>query len=205
MTIDRRCLLRDGLMLGIALGGPGAVWARVARGDIGGATARQRTLLKAVADLVIPRTATASASQVGVPAFVEIALEHALDGSVEASAPAGIQGTAETGPRARGGIWLLGATEQLLDRQAGGDFAAALPALQHDALAAVDAAAFAPGGEHSPWHKIKDLIVIGYYTSEVGGSKELRYELVPGRWDPDLPLPVDNRSWSSDWAARDFG
>ena len=53
--------------------------------------------------------------------------------------------------------------------------------------------------------EIKALILTGYYTSEVGASRELQYELVPGRWDPNLPLPAHNRSWSSDWTAVDFG
>lgn len=72
-------------------------------------------------------------------------------------------------------------------------------------LEAYDAAAFAPDQKDHPWKKIKALILTGYYTSEVGASRELQYELVPGRFDPDLPLPADNRSWSSDWTAVDFG
>ena len=38
------------------------------------------------------------------------------------------------------------------------------------------------------WPTIKGLILIGYYTSEIGASQELRYVLVPGRFDPDVKL-----------------
>jgi hypothetical protein len=47
-----------------------------------------------------------------------------------------------------------------------------------------------------PWHTIKNLILIGYYTSEVGGSQELQYELVPTRFDPDLPMTSATRAYS---------
>ena len=72
-------------------------------------------------------------------------------------------------------------------------------------LAKLDGEAFAEGAQDHPWKVIKGLILTGYYTSEVGGSKELRYELVPGRWDPDLPLKPTDRAFSSDWTAVDFG
>jgi hypothetical protein len=55
-----------------------------------------------------------------------------------------------------------------------------------------------------PWHTIKNLILIGYYTSEVGGSQELQYELVPTRFDPDLPMTSATRLFD-DWTAIDFG
>lgn len=72
-------------------------------------------------------------------------------------------------------------------------------------LAALDAAAFAPDAPPSPWKAIKGLILTGYYTSEVGGSVELNYELVPGAWRPDIPLEPGQRAYSSDWTAVDFG
>lgn len=184
MTIDRRRLLGAGLAIGAALAGPMAIWGCVSEGEAGEATERQRAILAVVSDLAIPRTDTPSASDVGVPAFVEVALKHELGG---------------------GNIAMLAAIETLLDAQADGDFMRAKPPCRRTAAAAVDAAAFTAGGEASPWHRIKDLIVIGYYTSEVGASKELQYELVPGRWDPDLPITANNRAWSSDWTARDFG
>jgi len=53
--------------------------------------------------------------------------------------------------------------------------------------------------------KVKGLILTGYYTSEVGGARELRYELVPGRYDPKVPITPETRAWSSDWTAVDFG
>jgi hypothetical protein len=36
------------------------------------------------------------------------------------------------------------------------------------------------------WRVVKLAIVTGYYTSELGGSEELAYNLVPGRYEPDI-------------------
>ena len=73
------------------------------------------------------------------------------------------------------------------------------------ALAAIDSEAFASRDSVSPWKPLKALILTGYYTSEAGASQELRYELVPGRYDPDIPLAPTDRAWSSDWTAVEFG
>lgn len=201
MTIDRRNLLRSGLAFGMAAIGPMSIWGCVARGERSAATQRQIDLLAAVGDLVFPQDDMPAASALGVHDFVALALQHGLDGTLAADAPVG-----EYRPRPHlDGLWLLDDFAALLDGQAGGDFATAPAERQQAVLTAVDKAAFAPGGEASPWHVVKDLIVIGYCTSEAGGSRYLQYELVPGRWDPDLPLPADNRAWSSDWTARDFG
>ena len=53
--------------------------------------------------------------------------------------------------------------------------------------------------------KIRGWILLGYYTSEPGATKELRYELVPGRFDPDVPVTADTRSYSSDWLGVALG
>ena len=36
--------------------------------------------------------------------------------------------------------------------------------------------------------------MVGYYTSEAGASKELIYDLVPGRFDPDIPVTAATRA-----------
>ena len=105
----------------------------------------------------------------------------------------------------RGGFPVLEEVARDLNRAASGDFLSLKPDRQHSILAAYDAEAFGGERRDHPWKKIKALILTGYYTSEVGASRELQYELVPGRWEPDLPLPPNNRSWSSDWTAVDFG
>ena len=48
-----------------------------------------------------------------------------------------------------------------------------------------------------PWfHTMKELTLVGYYTSEIGATQELQYEHVPGRWVPCAPLDEIGRTWA---------
>jgi len=167
-------------------------------------TDRQRKLIGDVSQLVIPATDTPGAGDIGVGDFVILALVHGLEGSrspASATAMPNLSGYS----RPDGSLRYLDWLEDELDRRAGGDFPGARPAAREAALRALDTEAFAESAAGHPWRTIKALILTGYYTSEVGGSQELRYELVPGRWDADLPAAPDARAFSSDWTAVDFG
>lgn len=167
-------------------------------------TARQAALLRQVSQLVIPRTATAGAGDVGTGAFVSLALAHGLKGTRAPVKDAPTGWPLRADGSLRHDLWL----QQELNRRADGDFMAQTPARRHALLAALDAEAFPAGpppAQPSPWRAIKALILTGYYTSEEGGSKELRYVPVPGRWDNDIPLKKGDRAFSSDWTAVDFG
>lgn len=167
-------------------------------------TATQRRLIDLVSQLVLPRTDTPGAGEVGTGAFVVLALAHGLE---EARKPLPLNADAALlrWRRSDGSLDHLGWLGAELDRRGGGDFLSLTAPEQHDALAALDAAAYAPEVQQHPWRTLKTLILTGYYTSEIGGSQELRFELVPGRYDPDLPLQPGDRAWSSDWTAVDFG
>ena len=36
--------------------------------------------------------------------------------------------------------------------------------------------------------RLRDLVVLGYFTSEQGATKALRYLPVPGKFESDLPV-----------------
>ncbi|NWK98705.1 twin-arginine translocation pathway signal [Sphingobium lactosutens] len=197
---DRRQVLGGAVVLSALAGIPLYAWNREREGrDGAGATDSEKLLLARLSDLVVPATGTPGAVAVGVPAFVELALLHGLEDTASEDS-----GKVKMGGD-RGGLPLLEEVKKGLNRHADAPFLTLSPERQHIALESYDAEAFAPEQKDHPWKKIKGLILTGYYTSEVGASRELQYELVPGRYDPDLPLPVNNRSWSSDWTAVDFG
>lgn len=199
---SRRELLEGAGLLAMVLGLPALAVKLSGLDPAEAPSARQQALLREVAQIVIPRTDTPGAGDVGAGAFVALALAHGLDGTRDA-APDG------PGPRRADGsldhaAWL----ERELDRRANGSFLAMPAEERHATLAALDAEAFPAGPpprDPSPWRAIKGLILTGYYTSQAGGSEELRYQLVPGRWEPDLPLSPGDRAWSSDWTAVEFG
>jgi hypothetical protein len=137
-------------------------------------------MLQIVGEILIPATDTAGAGAAEVAAFATLAVGH------------GVRGAPPD---------LLDRLLAELDRQIGAAFLLAPFAAQKSTLEALDAATYAPGAPGgSAWPLAKTLILIGYYTSEVGGSQELEYDLVPGRFDADIPVGKDTRALSNDWS-----
>ena len=201
---DRREFLRASALLAAVAGLPLSACSTDGLDPAEAPSRQQREMLSAVAQLVIPRTDTPGAGDVGTGDFVILALAHGLEGS-RAKVP-GSAGADQLRHRRRDGsldhlTWL----EWQLNNRSGGNWQGKEAAARSEALAMLDAEAFAEGVRDHPWRTIKGLILTGYYTSEVGGSQELRFELVPGRFDPDLPVTPETRAWSSDWTAVDFG
>lgn len=161
-------------------------------------------LLREVAQLVLPRTATAGAGEVGVGAFVLLGLAHGLE-ETHAPVPEAARTRVAGHVGSDGRLDYAGWLDATLNARAGGRFLAQPPARRHAVLAALDAEAFAADAGWQPWIAIKKLILLGYYTSETGGSKELQYVHVPGRFDPDVPLKPTDAAFSSDWTGVDFG
>ena len=201
---NRRDFIGGAALLALALGVPLAAVRMSSLDPADAPTEAQRTLLREVSQLVLPRTGTPGAGEVGVGDFVALALAHGLEKSRQP-----LDGNAD--PRLlrfRRGDGSLDHVTWLaaeLERRAGMDFLMAAPDARVAALTALDAEAFGPEVKTHPWRTLKALILTGYYTSEVGGAQELGFELVPGRFDPDLPLQPGDRAWSSDWTAVDFG
>jgi hypothetical protein len=44
---------------------------------------------------------------------------------------------------------------------------------------------------------MKELTLLGYFTSEIGYTKAMRYVESPGRFDPDVPYAPGDKSWAS--------
>ncbi len=187
-TPSRRDVLLS--MTAVAVGmtlSPAQIWAAAQDAKIKPTAAR--ALLDDLCDAVIPATNTAGARAAGVGAFIELAATHGMNDTSEA---------------------LLSKFATALDEFAGGSYLQLSEERRRALLADIDARAFAkPADDTLPealreWPKLKGLIIIGYYTSEIGGSQELRYVLVPGRFVPDVPLQPGDRAWSSDWTGVKF-
>lgn len=58
-----------------------------------------------------------------------------------------------------------------------------------------DAGDFDP--EDPPFFRmLKELVIVGYYTSEVGATEELQTNVVPGYYDGAVPYEEVGRAWS---------
>jgi len=184
----REALLNSAaLALGMALS-PAQIWA-AAKDPARQNTTPARALLDDLCDAVIPATDTPGARAAGIGAFVEKAVAH------------GLRGAHET---------LLTTFAAALDALSEGEYLQQSEERRRALLADIDARAFANAQDDAlpealrQWPVLKALIVVGYYTSEIGGSQELRYLLTPGRFDPDVRLKPGDRAWSSDWTGVKF-
>lgn len=56
-----------------------------------------------------------------------------------------------------------------------------------------------PAGDRPPhyFRLMKELALLGYFTSEIGCTRAMRYSETPGRFDPCAPLAPGDTSWAS--------
>ena len=202
---NRRDFMNAAALVALVIGVPSGVAVLSTAADEDAPSDRQRLMMREVAGAVLPRTDTPGADEAGVGDFVILALAHGLDGTRDPAASAELPYAFPEYRRSDGTLRYLDWLERTLDRRVNGDWLGKPPERRNAALAALDAEAFGEGAEDSPWKKIKALVLTGYYTSEIGASRELQYELVPGRYDPAVPLPPDARAFSSDWTGVEFG
>ena len=75
---------------------------------------------------------------------------------------------------------------------------AALSAKQQSVLVEKLHTAQAPfsDADAGAWRYFISLVVLAYYTSEVGATQELSYLAVPGGYDGDTPFSEVGRAWS---------
>jgi len=173
-VLDRRALLAGAIALvgGTLAGFPAELLAQAPAAQARFFTTAQFAILDAVVDIIIPRTDTPGARDAGVAAFIDGMMtrwaspEHKLQ---------------------------YAALIDDIDRQAGGLIALAGPA-RIEAVRVYDAAAFAVWNE--TYQKFKELVLTAYYWSEAGATRELRYELAPGAWEPRVPLTPATRAWA---------
>jgi hypothetical protein len=82
---------------------------------------------------------------------------------------------------------LLERVHKQLNNASGGDFIKLSVARAARLLGELDRSSFAdvrpaPDSVAAAWRHLKSAIVAGYYTSEIGASKDLIYEPVPGKF-----------------------
>jgi hypothetical protein len=56
----------------------------------------------------------------------------------------------------------------------------------------------APGSDEPPhyFRMMKELALLGYFTSEIGYTRAMRYQETPGRFEPCVPHTTGDKSWA---------
>jgi hypothetical protein len=73
---------------------------------------------------------------------------------------------------------------------------AVLEALDREQKAAMDARTDDDAPAHY-FRMMKELALLGYFTSEIGYTQAMRYVEAPGRYDPCVPYTPGQTSWAS--------
>ena len=126
--------------------------------------------LAVISDIIIPETDTPSASQAGVPGYIQYYLADFLTPAASKEFIRDVDSLFSTD------VFLTLPSEvqmqrvQELDESLGTD------------------------NELVAYRKLKELIVIGYYTSQVGATQALRYDPIPGPYK-EIKLAEVGRAW----------
>ena len=203
--INRREAIRrvSALLGGIALVSETALLEACTRDRTAGATATSFTpndvaFLDEVADTILPETSTPGAKAAQCGAFMALMVTDTYDDREQQVFRNGLQ-QLETACRQMHKTGFMAATPEqrlALLAQIDKDQKAYMDDREAKQAAATDAA---PAPETPPhyFRMMKELTLLGYFTSEIGYRKAMRYVEAPGRFDPCAPYKPGETSWAS--------
>jgi glucoside 3-dehydrogenase (cytochrome c) hitch-hiker subunit len=190
--IDRReALRRAALLLGGALSAStiaGVLAGCEARRTSDGAwtpralTSGQLELVATIAEHILPETDTPGARAALVHRFIDAMLADSYTADERQHFVAGLADVDARAQRSSGRAFLRCATPEQR---------AVLDQLDREAFAATPDRGVAPF-----FRTMKELTLVGYYTSEIGATRELRHAPVPGRFEGCVPLDQIGRAWA---------
>ena len=216
-TIDRReALRRAALLLG------GALSASTVAGVLAGCEARrtpngawapralssdQLELVATIAEHILPETDTPGARTVGVHRFIDAMLADSYPDEERRRFLAGLSDVDARAQRSCGRAFLRCAAHEQravldqLDREAFAATASPPDPLslgeRGDSRQGVRTRDGTPTKPEVPFFRtMKELTLVGYYTSEAGATRELRHAPVPGRFEGCVPLDQIGRAWA---------
>lgn len=181
------------LLGGVALTGGASLLTSCASYDSGEAlsestpfTDAEVALLDDMAETILPRTETPGAKDAGVGAFVAFMVVDAYSPDNRRIFREGLIALQQSSQAEFGTTFThLQADDQLavinrLDRE------------QHEFQRGK------AGDQPNHWFRMmKELTLLGYFTSEVGMTKALRYVERPGRYDPCAPYEEGDPAWAA--------
>ena len=134
-------------------------------------TDERADLVAALADAIIPRTDTPSATDVNVPAFIDVIVAEYYGDEERAVFLSGLD--------------LIGARVKRSDVSA---FAGLSPESQKALLDALDQPVDRQAPDARAWNRLKGLVIHGYFTSERVQKDVLKTAVMPGRYDGNAPM-----------------
>jgi hypothetical protein len=222
----REALRRVSALLGgVAMVGGTSLLSGCARADerardsaaaqgIGSFTPADIALLDEVAETILPETATPGAKAAKVGAFIALMVTDTYEARDQEVFRAGMQTLEEESRASHQQGFMASTPEQRLalltrlDREAkdylerrqearrARDADPADTVRPQETSAKTGLAAVTADAPNHYFRMIKELTMLGYFTSEIGYTKAMRYVETPGRFDPCLPYTPGEVSWA---------
>ncbi len=194
--IDRREAIKrvSALLGGIAFVGGNALVSACenaqrranATAGVGTFTTKDIAFLDEVAETILPETKTPGAKAAQVGAFMALMVTDTYADRDQAVFRDGMLKLDEACRAMHRATFLDATPPQRL---------ALLEQLDREQKAYMDAR----HGDETPAHyfrMMKELALLGYFTSEIGYTKAMRYAEVPGRFDPCVPYTPGDPAWA---------
>lgn len=164
----------------------------------GAFTVADVTLLDEIADTILPETATPGAKAAKVGAFMALMVTDVYTADARQVFRDGLRQLDEA-CRTRHAVPFVTASPaqrllllEVLDREQ-------KTAMEERASAPRSRAPAAAPSADQPAHyfrMMKELALLGYFTSEIGYTRAMRYIEAPGRFDPCVPHAPGDKSWA---------
>ena len=154
----------------------------------------QALLVSTLAEIIIPRTTTPGAIDAGVPAFIDLLLKEVYIAAEQEKFLNGLIGFDEECEKTYGNKFNDCSTEEQM----------AFFKKNHDEAIAKAGT----GGTTGWWNagkeeekpfilKVKELTLLGFFTSEPGATQVLQYKQVPGPYQGCVPLAQVGKAWAT--------
>lgn len=162
-------------------------------------TAADIALLDEIAETILPQTSTPGAKAAKTGAFMALMVTDTYTDRSQAVFRDGMRKLDEECQRAHGAGFMNATPAQRL---------ALAQALDREQKAVMDASV-APPANRAPivtvsndepahyFRMMKELTLLGFFTSEPGMTKALRYIETPGRYDPCAPYAPGDKAWGA--------
>ncbi len=147
-------------------------------------SAEQNEMVDTIAEIIIPATDTPGASAANVNRFIDAMVGESY---LEEDRTRFMSGLEDINARCK--------------KNYGSPFVDCTAEQQRSLVATLDDETFGENAsfdrENPPFFRMmKELVIVGYYTSEIGASQELKTNVVPGYYDGDVPYEEIGRAWS---------